>query len=107
MAKKERKVRRTLHLRFTIPSADPAQLLSMMKASTPFYEMLGGKAVRLLHNVDDPAKFIQVIEYETEEELEVNRQRFASDPRLQVYLQGWRAMFPGGVEMDVFKDAED
>ena len=107
MAKKERKVRRTLHLKFTLPSADPSQLLSLVNASKPFYEMLGGKVVRLLQNVDDPAKFIQVIEYETPEEMEDNRQRIASDPRLQVYLQGWRAMFPGGVEMDVFKDAED
>ena len=60
----ERKVRRTLHLRFTMPSADPAQLLSLVNASKPFYEMLGGTEVRLLQNVDDPGKFIQVIEYE-------------------------------------------
>ena len=106
MAKKERKVRRTLHLRFTLPSADPSQLLSLVKASTPFYEMLGGKEVRLLQNVDDPGKFIQVIEYETAEEMETNRQRIAGDPRMQAYLQGWRAMLPGGIEMDVYKDVD-
>ena len=26
--------------------------------------------------------------------------------RLQTYLQAWRAMLPGGVEIDVFKDVE-
>ena len=62
--------------------------------------------VRLLQNVDDPGKFVQVIEYETPESIETNRQRVASDPRLQTYLQAWRAMLPGGVEMDVFKDVE-
>ena len=106
MATTERKVRRTLHFRFTMPSADPAQLLQFVNASKPFYEMMGGTEVRLIQNVDDPGKFIQVIEYETPESLETNRQRVASDPRLQTYLQAWRAMLPGGVEMDVFKDVE-
>jgi hypothetical protein len=106
MANQARNVRRTLHLRFTLPSADPAQLLALVNASKPFYEMLGGKSVRLLQNVDDPGKFIQVIEYETPEEMEVNRQRVASDPRMQAYLQGWRALMPGGAEIDVFKDVE-
>jgi hypothetical protein len=68
--------------------------------------MLGGTEVRLLQNVDDPAKFIQVIEYETPESMEMNRSRIAGDMRLQTYLQAWRAMLPGGVEIDVFKDVE-
>ena len=102
----ERKVRRTLQLRFTWPSADPAQILQFVNASKPFYEMMGGTEVRLLQNVDDPGKFIQVIEYETPESMETNRQRIAADPRLQTYLQAWRAMLPGGVEMDVYKDVE-
>jgi hypothetical protein len=106
MATAERKVRRTLHFRFTMPSGDPAQLLTFVNASKPFYEMFGGTKVRLLQNVDDPGKFIQVIEYEAPESMEINRQRIASDVRLQTYLQAWRAMLPGGVEVDVFKDVE-
>src|SRR5216110_3964562 len=99
MAKKSRKVRRTLHLRFTLASADPSQLLALVNASKPFYEMLGGTEVRLIQNVDDPGKFIQVIEYETAESMEMNRSRIAGDIRLQTYLQAWRAMLPGGVEI--------
>ena len=106
MAKAERKVRRTLHFRFTTPSGDPAQILSFVQASKPFYEMFGGTEIRLLQNVDDPGKFIQVIEYETPESMEINRQRIAGDVRLQTLLQAWRAMLPGGVEIDVFKDVE-
>ena len=100
----ERKVRRTLHFRFTNSSGDPTQLLQFVNASKPFYEMFGGTEVRLLQNVDDPGKFIQVIEYEAPESMEINRQRIASDVRLQTYLQAWRAMLPGGVEVDVFRD---
>ena len=106
MAKKGRKVRRTLHLRFTLPSADPSQLLALVNASKPFYEMLGGTEVRLVQNVDDPGKFIQMIEYETPEDLEINRARIAGDMRMQGFLTAWRTMLPGGVEIDVFKDVE-
>ena len=106
MAQTERKVRRTLHLRFMMPSADPSQLLSFVNASKPFYEMFGGTEVRLIQNVDDPGKFIQVIEYETPEEMEINRQRIAGDPRMQGYLTAWRTMLPGVIEIDVFKDVE-
>ena len=106
MAKKERKVRRTLHLKFTMTSTDPSQLLAMVNASKPFYEMLGGTEVRLLQNVDDPGKFIQVIVYETAEDLETNRARIAGDPRMQGYLTMWRTMMPGGVEIDVYRDVE-
>jgi hypothetical protein len=30
----------------------------------------------------------------------------ASDPRVQVYLQTWRSLFPGGVEIDVYQEVE-
>jgi hypothetical protein len=98
------KVRRTLQLRFTLPSADSTQLVAMIKAATPFYQMFGKAEVRLLQNVDDPAKFVQLIEYEAREDWELSRQRIAGDPRMQVYLQTWRTMFPGALEIDVYQD---
>jgi hypothetical protein len=97
-------VRRTLFFKFRMPAADPKSLASIMKASAPFYEFFGGTRMRLLQNADDPGQFIQEIEYETPEAMEVNRQRIASDPRLQGYLQAWRAFLPGVVEIDVYQD---
>jgi len=98
------KVRRTLQLRFTLPTADSSQFAAMIKAAAPFYQMFGKAEVRLLQNVDDPAKFVQIIDYEAVEDWELNRQRIASDPRMQVYLQTWRTMFPGALEIDVFQE---
>jgi len=98
------KVRRTLQLRFTLPSGDSGQLAAMIKAAAPFYQMFGSAEVRLLQNVDDPAKFVQLIEYEANEDWESNRQRVASDPRMLVYLQTWRTMFPGALEIDVYQE---
>ena len=76
----------------------------MMKAAAPFYQMFGKAHFRLLRNADDATKFIQVIEYETPESFELNRQSIASDARLQVYLQAWRAMLPGALEIDVYEE---
>ena len=98
------KVRRTLQLRFTLPSGDSGQLAAMIKAAAPFYQMFGNAEVRLLQNVDDPAKFVQLIEYEANEDWELNRQRVAGDPRMQAYLQTWRTMFPGALEIDVYQE---
>jgi hypothetical protein len=98
------KVRRTLHLKFTMPNADPAQVAAMVKATAPFYQMFGDTRIRLLQNVDDPAKFTQEIEYDAPGDFEVNRQKVASDPRMQTYLQAWRSMFPGAVEVDVYRE---
>jgi hypothetical protein len=104
MANDGEKVRRILHFKFTLPSADSRQLSSLIQAAAPFYELFGSKRVHLLQNVDDPARFIQVIEYETPEAVEINRQRIAADARIQSFIQAWRAMLPGAIEMDVYED---
>jgi hypothetical protein len=104
MSKEDAKVRRTLHLRFTLPAGDSGQFVAMIKAAAPMYQIFGNATVRLLQNVDDPAKYIQVIEYEAHEEWELNRQRIAGDMRMQTFLQTWRTMFPGALDMDVYQE---
>jgi hypothetical protein len=39
--------------------------------------------------------------------MEFNRQKLASDPMARNILQGWRMLFPGGVEMDVYEDVTE
>src|SRR5580658_729808 len=104
MSTDETKVRRTVHLKFTLPGADSKQMAAMIKASAPFYQMFGNARVRLLQNVDDPGKFVQEIEYEANEGWELNRQKIAGDLRMQTYLQAWRAMLPGAPEIDVYQE---
>jgi len=76
-----------------------------LRSAAPFYEAFGGRRMRLLQNVDDPARFIHEIEYDTHEVIELNRQRVASDPQVQAYLRTWRSFFPGSVEIDVYQEA--
>jgi len=96
-------VTRFLHVKFRAPTADTAQLLPLMKAALPMLEALGAR-VRLMRNADDHAQFVQIIEYQMDSQLEANRQKVASDPMIRNYVQAWRAVFPGPMEMDVYED---
>src|SRR5262249_58482013 len=96
-------VRRALQFKCALPGANGAHLLPMMNAARPFIQAFGGTRIRLLQNVDDPARFVQEIEYETHESIELNRHRIASDPRVQAYLQGWRSLLGGAVDVDVYQ----
>jgi hypothetical protein len=75
----------------------------MIKSAAPLYQMFANAQVRLLQNVDDPGRFLQEIEYDASHALELNRQKIASDPRVQAYLTGWKSMFPGAIEIEVYK----
>lgn len=96
-------LQRVLQLRIRV-LGDAGQFIALMKSATPFYQVLGGKRLRFLHNVDDPAQFVVEIEYEAHAGLELNRQKVASDPMVRTFLQGWRAMLAGSAEVDVFED---
>jgi hypothetical protein len=96
-------VERILHFKFRMPNADTGQLTALIQSAMPFYQASGART-RLLRNVDDPTQFIQVLEYKVPEMLETNRQAIASDPMIQGYLRAWRALVPGGVEVDVYED---
>jgi hypothetical protein len=98
----DKTIRRTVHFKFTLPAASE-QMIAMIKSAAPLYQMFGDAHVRLLQKVDDPTRFLQEIEYDAPETLEMNRQQLAADPRVQAYLQAWRTMFPGAIEIDVYR----
>src|SRR5262245_24047255 len=107
MATESQTVRRTVQFKFTLPTANSSHLASLLTAAAPFSAACAARRSRQLQNVDDPARFIHEIEYETHEVIEFNRQRVASDPRVQAYLQTWRSLLPGSVEIDVYQEAGD
>jgi hypothetical protein len=105
MPSKAKKVSRVLVMKIKLPSPDAIKSLSMMmKTATPFYPAFGDAQVRLLRNVDAPSEVIQIVEYKAEQAMELNRQKLASDPMARNFVQTWRMLFPGGVEMDVYED---
>lgn len=102
------KANRILHVKIKTPSPDAAKLVAaMMKNAAPMVRAFGDVRIRLLRNVDDQTRFLQVVEYQAEQAIEQNRQKLASDPMTQNIVQAWRALFPGAVEIDVYEDVTD
>jgi hypothetical protein len=99
-------VERILQFKFRAPTADPSQLVALIQSAMPFYQASGVKHARLLRNVDDPGQFMQVLEYQVPEMVEVNRQAIAGDAMMQGYLRAWRALVPGGIEVDVYEEVK-
>jgi hypothetical protein len=83
---------------------DPATVLTLIRSASPFYRTMGSGGFRVLQNVDDPAQILVEIEYEAHAALELNRQKLASDPMVQTFLQGWRAILAGNADIYVYED---
>jgi hypothetical protein len=58
----------------------------------------------LLEDVADPSRFIEIVEYETEDAYERDRPRVESDEQMQVYLRRWRSLLSGPVELETYKE---
>ena len=91
-------------VRIKTPGMDAGQLIALAKTAIPFYQAFGGARIRLLRNVDDPSQFMQVVEYELDETIELNRQKIVGDPMMRNYLQAWRTLLQAPVEIDVYED---
>ncbi|HVO92529.1 MAG TPA: hypothetical protein VMT22_06790 [Terriglobales bacterium] len=105
MADVDEKAKRVLHIKIRAPSLDAMTLLaSAMKGALPFLQAFGDAQVHLLRNVDDQTQFLQVIEYQAAKELELYRHKLASNSIVHNYLQAWRSLFPGAIEIDVYED---
>jgi hypothetical protein len=99
----EANMKRVLHMKVRA-LGEPAQVLALIRSAAPFYRSMGAAGFRVLQNVDDPAQMLVEIEYEAHAALELNRQKFASDPMLRTFLQRWRTILAGSADMDVYAD---
>src|SRR6185295_8650758 len=105
MADEPMKLRRTLLLRLKAPTPDAAKMLgAMMQNTAAMYKTFGDAKVRLLRNAGDQTQFLQIIEFQADQAVERSRQKMASDPAMQNFLQAWRSMFPGAADAEVYED---
>jgi len=103
MAEEQETLYRVLQMKIRA-LGDPEPVLALLQSTAPFYRAMGGKQVRFLQNVDDPAQFVIEVEYEAHAALELNRQKVSSDPMMRSFLQGWKMVLAGAAEMDVYQD---
>lgn len=98
---------RILHLRITPRTGDHQELGAFLREAIPYYQALPGVRVRLLRSVEDPSRYVEVVEYETKAAFEADEKRMATDPRMQSLLQAWRKTLAGEVIVETYEDVTE
>lgn len=92
-----------LHLRGRAALGRRADLVAFLREAIPFYERPGGIHVRLLWDVSDPDRFIEVMEYADQDIYDHDQVRVDSDAEMQDYLQRWRALLAEPPEVETYR----
>jgi quinol monooxygenase YgiN len=92
-----------LHLRGRTAPGRRADLIAFLREAIPFYEAPGGIRVRLLWDVTDPERFIEVVEYADRDAYDRDQERVISDPKMNAYLARWRAFLAEAPQVETYR----
>ncbi len=84
-----------LHLRGYVAEGRTDELEEFLIEAIPFYESPGGIRVRVLWDVADPNRFVEVIEYADQAAHDQDQLRVENDTRMRDLLQRWRDLLDG------------
>jgi quinol monooxygenase YgiN len=93
-----------LHLAGRVPDGGRPALEAFLAEARPFYESPGGIRVRLRWDRDDPARFLEIMEYADESAYLADQERVESDPTMRAWLTRWHALLAGPVDVSVWDD---
>lgn len=93
-----------LHLQFHCRETSGQDLVKFLRRAVPFYQSVPGVNVRLLRSLDRPGRFVEIIEYATEEAFQADRVRLSDDSRMQSLLAEWRELLAEPPEVEHFAD---
>lgn len=91
-----------LHLRGRVAPGRRRDLVAFLGEAIPFYERPGGIRIRLLWDVTDPDRFIEVAEYVDQETHDRDQVRVGSDPEMQDYLRRWRSLLAEPPQVETY-----
>jgi hypothetical protein len=92
-----------LHLRGRVAAGRRDELLAFLAVAIPFYERPGGIRVRLLWDVADPDRFIEVVEYIDQETHGRDQVRANEDPEMLALLSQWRELLTGPPQVETYR----
>ena len=96
----------SVHLRIRVEPGRFDELRSFLREATPFYESPGGIHVRLLGDAGAPDRFIEVIDYASEDAYLKDEERVKSDATMAQYLARWRALLAEPPIVEVYRDID-
>lgn len=92
-----------LHLRGRAVSGRRGDLVAFLREAIPFYEQPGGIRVRVLWNVADPDRFIEVVEYADQDTHDRDQARVETDPTMREYLRRWRELLAEPPQVETYR----
>lgn len=98
-----RPTRVDLHLRVRVKPGMRDAFFAFLREATPFYEAPGGIEVRLLEDMQDDHRFVELVLYEDEAVYARDQERVKNDPEMQAWLARWRALLEGPPVVEVYR----
>lgn len=92
-----------LHLRFRVRPGRRGEFLEFLRGAVPFYEAPGGITVRLLQDLTDDHRFIELVLYDDEAAYARDQERVAHDPAMGALLARWRALLEAPPVVEVYR----
>ena len=92
-----------LHLRGQATPGRREDLVAFLAEAIPFYEQPGGIRVRLLWDIADSDRFIEVVEYADRETYDRDQARVSDDPEMGQYLRRWRDLLAGPPQVETYR----
>lgn len=92
-----------LHLRCRVAPARREEFLAFLHEAIPFYESPGGITVRLLEDVRDNHRFIELVRYDNQAVYDRDQERVANDPAMKAYLEQWRRLLAEPAVIEVYR----
>jgi quinol monooxygenase YgiN len=92
-----------LHLRIRVAAEQREAFLAFLTEAIPVYERPGGIRIRLLEDAGDAGRFIEVVEYDSQEAFDRDQERVEQDPESRALLERWRALLDGPPQVEVYR----
>ena len=92
-----------LHLRIRVKPGYRMEFLAFLREAIPFYESPGGIEVRLLEDLHDDHRFIELVLYENEPVYLRDQERVRNDPDMRQLLNRWRALLAEEPVVEVYR----
>lgn len=84
-----------LHLRGRVAAGRRNDFDIFLAEAIPFYESPGGIRVRVLWDVADPDRFVEIIEYADQDAHDRDQIRVENDVQMRDLLERWRDLLDG------------
>jgi quinol monooxygenase YgiN len=92
-----------LHLRCRVKPGRRDEFVAFLREAIPFYESPGGIEVRLLEDMRDDHRFIELVLYDDEAAYARDQQRVASDATMKAFLARWRELLAEPPIVEVYR----